>query len=67
MSRQLRIEYPDAWYRVMNRGESPRVIVDSDELRKKFLPILSETAKPCQIEIHAYIVDNSFLYDKRSG
>jgi len=54
MSRQLRIEYPDAWYHVMNRGAARRVIFDTDDLRYEFFKILEEAHTRYQIEIHAY-------------
>jgi len=37
MSRPLRIEYPDAWYHVMNRGRRSEEIYFTDSDREEFL------------------------------
>jgi putative transposase len=45
MSRPIRIEYPGAWYHVMNRGARRKVIFKSDKQRQYFLSLLSETTQ----------------------
>lgn len=61
MVRPLRIEYPGAWYHVMNRGAGRRQIVKSDEDRQLFLNVLGETAESYPIEVHAYsLLDNHY-------
>ena len=44
MSRPLRIEYPDAWYHVINRARRGQILyVDTDDYRR-FLDLLQDTA-----------------------
>ena len=54
MARPLRIEYPDAWYHVMNRGTQARDIFVDDADRYGFLRLLSQPRQRHHIEIHAY-------------
>lgn len=54
MARPLRIEYPGAWYHVMNRGANRKFIFNSDEHRKLFLTLLEEIIRLYSIEIHSY-------------
>jgi REP element-mobilizing transposase RayT len=54
MSRPLRIEYPDAWYHVMNRGRRREEIFDGKEDYGQFLEILKETARLWKLRIGAY-------------
>ena len=54
MARPLRIEYPGAWYHVMNRGANRAFIFYSDEHRKLFLTLLEETIRLYSVEIHSY-------------
>jgi hypothetical protein len=42
MSRPQRIEYPNAYYHVMNRGAGRRKIFNSDQERTLFLSIISD-------------------------
>lgn len=61
MARPLRIEYPGAWYHVMNRGLGRRKIFLSDPDRKSFLHLLEEISKMFQLEVHAYsLLDNHY-------
>jgi putative transposase len=61
MPRVLRIEYPGAWYHVMNRGISRMPIFTADEHREIFLNLLKEISTLFQIEIHAYcLMDNHY-------
>lgn len=61
MARPLRIEYPGAWYHVMNRGLGRRKIYLTSEDRKHFLSILIEGVETFRIEVHAYsLMDNHY-------
>ena len=42
MSRPLRIEYPGAWYHIMNRGRRGDNIFEADEDREILLTLLKE-------------------------
>lgn len=54
MSRPLRIEYPDAWYHVINRARRGQTLyVDTDDYRR-FLDLLQDTADMFYIRISAY-------------
>ena len=54
MSRPLRIEYPGAWYHIMNRGRRGETIFDSEEDRKIFIALLKESAELWDVRICAY-------------
>ena len=54
MARPLRIEYPGAFYHVINRGQSRRDIFLEDKGRQTFLDLIAEIARLWKIEIHAY-------------
>jgi putative transposase len=61
MSRDLRIQYPGAWYHVMNRGLNRRRIFNDDSQRELFLEFLSDIHNRYGIEIHAYcLMDNHY-------
>lgn len=54
MARPLRIEYPGAWYHVMNRGAGRKKVFKTTDQRQRFLSLLSETAERFNAEWHAY-------------
>ncbi len=54
MSRPLRIEFPGAWYHVMNRGAGRKNIFRQPGHRKLFHDLLMETRLAFGWEIHAY-------------
>lgn len=54
MSRPLRIEYPNAFYHVMNRGASRQAVYLTDDDYKIFLETLKETSKIFSLRIIAY-------------
>jgi REP element-mobilizing transposase RayT len=54
MARQLRIEYPDAYYHVMNRGAARKRIFHDKEFYHLFLTLLGEIKEIYGVEIHAY-------------
>jgi putative transposase len=61
MARPLRIEYPGAWYHVMNRGASHRRTFVDENDRKDFLNLLVETSDIFTMQIHAYcLLDNHY-------
>ncbi len=59
MARPLRIQYPGAWYYVMNRDASHQNIFFDDEDRIDFLDLVGETSKMWRIQVHAFcLLDN---------
>ena len=54
MARPLRIEYPGAWYHVMNRGRRREKIFFDDIDYENFLEILESSHNLFEFEIHAY-------------
>ncbi len=54
MSRPLRIEYPNAWYHVMNRGRRSEEIFFTDADRKAFLKVLQEASELWNFRISAF-------------
>ncbi|MGR3174666.1 MAG: transposase [Candidatus Scalindua sp.] len=54
MSRPLRIQYPGAWYHVMNRGRRREVIFPVKEDYLDFIKVLKETVSLWNIKIAAY-------------
>ncbi|OGP97072.1 MAG: hypothetical protein A2W10_00635 [Deltaproteobacteria bacterium RBG_16_55_12] len=61
MARPLRIEYPGAYYHIMNRGLSRRDIFLEDKGREQFLDLLSDITRLWKIEIYAYcLMDNHY-------
>ena len=54
MSRPLRIEFPNAWYYVMNRGRRvEKIFIDPNDY-KAFVDLLKETAETGNIKVAAY-------------
>jgi REP element-mobilizing transposase RayT len=61
MSRPLRIEYPGAFYHVMNRGAGRKDIFEHDDHRFLFLELLREIHETFKVEVHAYcLMDNHY-------
>ena len=54
MARPLRIEYPNAWYHVMNRGRRGEDIFADQKDYDVFLAILQESAQMFGVRIAAY-------------
>ena len=54
MSRPLRIEYPGAWYHVMNRGRRREDIFQDEGDYRMFLNLLQETAEMWNLKVSAY-------------
>ncbi len=54
MARPLRIEYPGAYYHVMNRGLAHTNIFLNDKDRERFLVLIGETCQLWRLEVYAY-------------
>ena len=54
MARPLRIEYPEAWYHVMNRGRRGENIFSDDQDYIIFTDLLRETSEIWNVRIAAY-------------
>jgi len=54
MSRPLRIEYPDAWYHVMNHGRQGEPIFTNEQDCTQFVSLLKETTEIWHLRIAAY-------------
>jgi len=54
MSRPLRIEYPGAWYHVMNRGRRAENIFPGKEDYHRFVELLKESSEMWNVPIAAY-------------
>ena len=54
MARPLRIEYPDAWYHVMNRGRRGENIFSDRKDYQMFFALLQETAEMFDLRVSAY-------------
>ncbi len=54
MTRPLRIQYPGAWYHIMNRGRRREDIFSTNEDYITFIEVLKETISLWNINIVAY-------------
>jgi len=54
MSRPLRIEFPDAWYHVMNRGRRRERIFPFDRDYQDFVDLLRESSELWRVHVAAY-------------
>ena len=54
MSRPLRIQYPDAWYHVMNRGRRGDEIFTEAKDYVAFIALLKETVEDYNVKVEAY-------------
>ena len=54
MVRPLRIEYPGAYYHVINRGQRQEAIFDDDRDRERFLLCLDRMANLFGVRLHTY-------------
>lgn len=54
MVRPLRIEYPDAWYHVMNRGRRGEKVFTNSKDFEIFIALLQETAEMFDIRVAAF-------------
>jgi len=56
MARPLRIEYPGAFYHVINRGQRQGAVVDDVRDRRQFLLYLERMARQHSVVVHGYCV-----------
>jgi len=54
MSRPLRIQYPDAWYHVMNRGRRGEEIFTGKNDYNTFIELFKELVEDYNVKIAAY-------------
>ena len=67
MPRPHRIDHPDAWHHVMNRGAGRRAIFETDADRERFLGCCISAAEKYGLELHAYcLLGNHFHLMVRS-
>ena len=56
MARKTRIEYPGAFYHVLDRGDRREAIYGDDEDRRAFLGTLEEACQRTGWRVHAYVL-----------
>jgi len=56
MARQLRIEYPGAWYHIKDRGNERKAVFREDGDRRHFLELLEESVHRHRLLVHSYTV-----------
>ena len=61
MSRPLRIEYPGAWYHVMNRGRRSESIFSDRHDYLMFIDLLIEISEMWNVNIEAYCLMTNHL------
>ena len=54
MSRPLRIEYPNAWYHILNRGRRKEIIFLDKKDYSRFIDLLKDTSEQWNLRIAAY-------------
>ncbi len=54
MSRPLRIQFPDAWYHVMNRGRRGEKVFEGKNDYNAFIDLLKELVENFNVNIAAY-------------
>ena len=54
MSRPLRIEYPGAWYHIMNRGRRRENIFTTSTDYHLFVDVMKETSEMFNLKVSAY-------------
>ncbi len=62
MTRPLRVEYPDAFYHVINRGNYQEKIYLNDRDKEKFLEYLEKAAERFSIIFHGYCLMNTHYH-----
>ncbi len=61
MARKLRLEFPEAIYHVLNRGDRREAIFRNDQDRQQFLTTLGEACAKTGWQVQAYcLMDNHF-------
>ena len=54
MARPLRIEFPGAFYHVMNRGNTGMDILKSGRDRERFFEYVGKAVERYEIKVHTY-------------
>lgn len=54
MARRLRLDAPDTWHHLMNRGLARRTMFETDRDKRFFLSLLAREVRAGKIELHAY-------------
>jgi len=54
MARRPRLDFPDTWHHLMNRGLARRTLFETDADRRFFLSLLAREVRAGTIELHAY-------------
>src|SRR5271168_671363 len=62
MARELRIQYADAVYHVMNRGDRREAIFEDDQDRQRFLETVSEACPKAAWQVLAYCLMRNHFY-----
>jgi len=62
MARPLRIEYPGAYYHVINRGNNQEKIFKNDRDREKFLQYLEKAGERFSIIFHTYCLMSTHFH-----
>ncbi len=65
MSRPLRIEYPGAWYHIMNRGGRYEAIFEDKIDYSVFLELLQETIEIFRIKVSAFCLMQTHYFIKK--
>jgi len=55
MARPLRIEFANALYHVMSRGDGREAIVLSDDDKRRFLGVLAEVVRDCNWAVNGQL------------
>jgi len=62
MARRLRVQYPDAIYHVMARGNGRQDIVDDDDDRDRLLDYLGRAVVRCSWCVYAFVIMSNHLH-----
>lgn len=62
MARQWRIEYPNALYHILSRGNGGQDIFLSDDDRKLFISLLVDLSERFNINVYAYVLMNNHYH-----
>lgn len=54
MARPLRIEYPGAWYHILNRGRRKEKVFFAEPDYRSFMHLLGECSRLFNLEVHSY-------------
>jgi putative transposase len=66
MARPLRIQYPDAWYHVMNRGRRGEKIFNDNDDYHAFIALVQESCAMWNVRVAAYcLMSNHYHREKR--